>query len=71
MAGAGVVVAASELLGVTDVGTESFDDLDMIENLLSKVGVLREPFRKKFKDGMLLFCEKRFVDVDVDDSATG
>ena len=64
MAGAGVVVAASGLLGVTDVGTESFGGFDMIENFLSKVEVLREPFRNKLKDGMLLFCEKRLVDVE-------
>ena len=56
------MVAASGLLGVTDVGTESFDDFDMIENFLSKVEVLREPFRNRLKDGMLLLCEKRFVD---------
>ena len=56
------MVAASGLLGVTDVGIESFDDLDMIENFLSKVEVLREPFRNILKDGMLPFCEKRFVD---------
>ena len=56
------MVAASGLLGVTDVGTDSFDDFDMIENFLSKVEVLREPFRNRLKDGMLLLCEKRFVD---------
>ena len=55
VAGAGVVVAASGLLGTTDVGTESFDDFDMIENFLSKVEVLRLPFRNKLKDGMLPF----------------
>ena len=55
VAGAGVVVAASGLLGITDAGTESFDDFDMIENFLSKVEVLREPFRNKLKDGMLPF----------------
>ena len=56
------MVAASGLLGATDVGTESFDDFDMMENFLSKVEVLREPFRNRLKDGMLLLCEKRFVD---------
>ena len=43
------------------VGTESLDDLDMMENLLSRVGVLREPFRKRL-NGIFLLCEERFVD---------
>ena len=63
------MVAASGSLGVNDVGTESFDDLDMIENFLSKVELLREPFRNILKDGMLLLCEERFVDGE--DSVTG
>ena len=62
VAGAVVVVAASGLLGTTDVGTDSFDDfVDMIENFLSRVEELREPFRNRLK-GMLLLAEKRFVD---------
>lgn len=62
MAGAGVVVAPSGFLGVTEAGPESLDDLDMIENFLSNVELLREPFRNKLKDGMVLLCEERFVD---------
>ena len=62
MAGAGVEVAASGFLGVTGAGTESLDDLDMIENFLSKPELLREPFRNRLKDGMLLLCEERLVD---------
>ena len=56
------MVAATGLLGSNDAGTEAFDDFDMIENFLSKVEVLREPFRNRLKDGMLLLCEERFVD---------
>ena len=64
MAGAVVVGAASGLLGATEVGTESFDDfVDMIENFLSKVELLRELFRNSLsRDGMLLVGEKRLVD---------
>ena len=62
VAEAGVEVAASGFLGVTIAGAESFDDLDMIENFLSKPELLREPFRNRLKDGMVLLCEERFVD---------
>ena len=53
VAGAGVVVVGS---GVC-VGMESFDDLDMVENVLPRVEDLRDPFLNKL-NGMLLF---RFV----------
>lgn len=39
------------------VGTESFDDLDVVENVLPRVEDLRDPFLNKL-NGMLLF---RFV----------
>ena len=45
-------------LCVTAAGTESFDDLDIAESVLPRVEFLREPFRNKLKDGILL----RFVD---------
>ncbi len=45
-------------LCVTAAGTESFDDLDIADNVLPRVEFLREPFRNKLKDGILL----RFVD---------
>lgn len=56
-----MVVAASGLC-VTEAGTEFFDDFDMIESVLSRVESLREPFLNILKEGMLLCCEKRFVD---------
>lgn len=55
VAGAGLVVVGS---GV-GVGMESFDDLDMVENVLPRVEDLRDPFLNKL-NGMLLF---RFVGV--------
>lgn len=61
VAGAGVVVAAS----VTGVGIEFFeffDDVDMVENVLSRVEVLREPFLNKLENGILLCCEERCVE---------
>lgn len=47
---------------VTIVGTDSFDDFEMVESVLLGVESLREPFLKKLKDGILLCCEKRCVD---------
>lgn len=60
VAGAGVLVAAIGLC-VTEVGIERFDDLDMVENVLSRVEVLRDPFLNKL-NGILLCWEKRFVE---------
>ena len=60
VAGAGLLDAANGFC-VTVVGTESFDDLDMMENLLSRVGVLREPLPNRL-NGIFLLCEERFVD---------
>lgn len=40
-----------------------FGDIDMVERVLLSVEFLREPFLKKFKEGILLFCEDRFDDV--------
>lgn len=48
-------------LCVTEVGIERFDDLDMVENVLSRVEVLRDPFLNKL-NGILLCWEKRFVE---------
>lgn len=61
VAGAGVVVAASGLC-VTDAGIEFLDDLDIVEGVLSRVEGLREPFRNNEPNGMLLCCEKLFVE---------
>lgn len=52
-------------LCVTEVGMECFDDMDMVERVLSRVeGVLRDAFllNKLLRVGILLCCEKRGVD---------
>lgn len=49
---------------------EFFDDIDIVDSVLSRLEFLRDPFLKKFKDGMLMCCEERFVD-DIDDMEPG
>lgn len=61
VAGAGVLVGASGLC-VTEVGIDFFDDIDMVESVLSRVEFLREFFPKKLRECILLCCEKRFVE---------
>ena len=63
VAGAGVEVAARGFC-VTMVGLEdfeSFDDLDIVDKVLSRAEGLRDPFLKRLK-GMLLCCEKCLVE---------
>lgn len=63
MAGAGVEVAASGVC-VTKLELEvfeSFDDLDIVDKVLSRAEGLRDPFLKRLK-GMLPCCEKCFVE---------
>ena len=62
MAGAGVATSANGFC-VTGEGMDFFGDIDMVERVLLSVEFLREPFLKKFKEGILLFCEDRFDDV--------
>ena len=64
VAGAGVEVAANGLC-VTRVELEffeSFDDLDMVDKVLSRAEGLRDPFLNRPEKGMLLCCEKCFVE---------
>ena len=62
--GAGEGGAASGL-GVTELNAEeSWDDLDMIEDVLPRNEFLLEPFLNKLKGMLLLLVEERLVDGD-------
>lgn len=64
MAGAGVEVAASGLC-VTEVKGvlfDAFDDLDIVDKDLSRAEDFRDPFLKRLKEGMLLWCERCCVE---------
>ena len=59
VAGAGPVVAGSGV-GDPEVGIDFFDDVDMVDNVLSSFELLRESFLRNLS--IVLCCEKRFKD---------